>query len=237
TADALGYSSGTWGTYRQWSEAGAQVRKGEKAAYIVFYKEITVASEPTDSDESSTRLFARATPVFAAEQVDGYQAPVIDPLPATVISPIEHAEAFVAATGAIIEHGCSRAFYRPSADAIHMPPRQAFTGSHPGNFVQWRGAAVGLIWSLLWQSRGSDPCRRSGLNRRSKRGHRRPRASPAIRLTLVFSASSTAIFRSPRACVASVAHRGAGRPAFRENQNTQLLPWRDLARLIGSCHT
>ena len=138
TADALGYSSGTWGTYRQWSEAGAQVRKGEKAAYIVFYKEITVASEPTDSDKSSTQLFARATPVFAAEQVDGYQAPVIDPLPATVISPIEHAEAFVAATGAIIEHGCSRAFYRPSADAIHMPPRQAFTGSHPGNFVQWR---------------------------------------------------------------------------------------------------
>ena len=34
TADAMGYSSGTWGTYRQWAENGAQVRKGEKAAYI-----------------------------------------------------------------------------------------------------------------------------------------------------------------------------------------------------------
>jgi antirestriction protein ArdC len=129
TADALGYSSGTWGTYKQWAEGGAQVRKGEKAAYIVFYKEITVASEPTDSDESSTRLFARATPVFAAEQVDGYQAPVIDPLPATVISPIEHAETFVAATGAVIEHGGSRAFYRPSTDSIQLPPREAFIGS------------------------------------------------------------------------------------------------------------
>ena len=44
TADEKGYSSGTWGTYKQWAEAGAQVRKGEKSAYIVFYKEITVAA-------------------------------------------------------------------------------------------------------------------------------------------------------------------------------------------------
>ncbi len=129
TADALGYSCGTWGTYKQWSEAGAQVRKGEKAAHIVFYKEITIASEAADSDESSTRLFARATPVFAAEQVDGYQLPVIDPLPATVISPIDHAEAFVAATRAVIEHGGSRAFYRPSTDSVQLPPREAFFGS------------------------------------------------------------------------------------------------------------
>ena len=40
-----------------------------------------------------TRLFTRATPVFAADQVDGHQAPVIDAPPATVISPIEQAEA------------------------------------------------------------------------------------------------------------------------------------------------
>jgi antirestriction protein ArdC len=51
--------------------------------------------------------------VFAAEQVGGYQVPVIDPLPATLTS-IEQAEAFVAATGASIAHGGSRAFYRPS---------------------------------------------------------------------------------------------------------------------------
>ena len=38
TADEKGFSSGVWGTYRQWVEAGAQVRKGEKAAFVVFYK-------------------------------------------------------------------------------------------------------------------------------------------------------------------------------------------------------
>lgn len=126
TADEKAYSSGTWGTYKQWAEAGAQVRKGEKAAYVVFYKEITVAAE--DSDEAETRLFARATPVFAAEQVDGYQAPILD-APATVIQPIAQAEAFVAATGATIAHGGGRAFYRPSTDSIQLPPREAFIGS------------------------------------------------------------------------------------------------------------
>jgi antirestriction protein ArdC len=125
-ADASGYSSGTWGTYKQWAETGAQVRKGEKATYVVFYKEITTASE--DSNEAETRLFARATPVFAAEQVDGYQAPTLD-APATIIEPITQAEACVAATGATIAHGGSRAFYRPSTDSIHLPPREAFIGS------------------------------------------------------------------------------------------------------------
>ena len=128
-AEEFGYSSGTWGTYKQWTEAGAQVRKGEKAAYVVFYKELEFAADPESGDaETATRLFARATPVFAAEQVDGYQVPVID-LPATVITPIEHAEAFVAATGATIHYGGSRAFYRPSTDSIQLPPREAFIGS------------------------------------------------------------------------------------------------------------
>jgi antirestriction protein ArdC len=72
-AEEFGYSSGTWGSYKQWSAAGAQVRKGEKAAFVVFYKEFEVAADPETGDaETATRLFARATPVFAAEQVDGF---------------------------------------------------------------------------------------------------------------------------------------------------------------------
>lgn len=126
-AEASGYSSGTWGTYRQWAEAGAQVRKGEKAAYVVFYKEIEIASDADDA-ESETRLFARSTPVFAAEQVDGYEPPVIETA-AVPMTPIEQAEAFVIRTGAQIAHGGTRAFYRPSTDSIQLPPRDAFIGS------------------------------------------------------------------------------------------------------------
>ena len=62
-AEEFGYSSGTWGTYKQWTEAGAQVRKGEKAALVVFYKELEFAADPETGDaETATRLFARATP-------------------------------------------------------------------------------------------------------------------------------------------------------------------------------
>src|SRR4051812_776979 len=50
TAEEKGYASGTWGTYRQWAEIGAQVRKGEKTAFIVFYKELEFASEAEDSE-------------------------------------------------------------------------------------------------------------------------------------------------------------------------------------------
>jgi antirestriction protein ArdC len=53
----------------------------------------------------------------------------VDTPPITVIPPIEQAEAFVAATGASILHGGGRAYYRPSTDSIHLPPREAFIGT------------------------------------------------------------------------------------------------------------
>src|SRR5208337_4644227 len=129
TADEKGFSSGVWGTYRQWAEAGAQVRRCEKAAFVVFYKEFAVAADPEIGDaETPTRLLARATPVFAVEQVDGFTPPTII-APATIIPPIKQAEAFVAATGAAIHHGGDRAYYRPSTDSIQLPPRDAFIGT------------------------------------------------------------------------------------------------------------
>jgi len=127
-SQACGFSSGIWGTYRQWSEAGAQVRKGEKSSYVVFYKELEfVRTEDGADTESDTRLFARATPVFAAEQVEGFVAePASD---RAEIEPIDAAEAFVRATGAAIAHGGTRAYYRPSTDSIQLPDRMAFVGT------------------------------------------------------------------------------------------------------------
>src|SRR2546429_9012059 len=36
SAQAKGYERGEWGTYQQWQERGAQVRKGEKATWLCF---------------------------------------------------------------------------------------------------------------------------------------------------------------------------------------------------------
>ena len=39
-ADVHHFSSGSWATYKQWGELEAQVRKGERASLIVFWKEL-----------------------------------------------------------------------------------------------------------------------------------------------------------------------------------------------------
>lgn len=124
-AQVNGYGSHVWGTFRQWDAAGATVRKGQKASYVVFYKEIEVVDDEQDENDFKRRLFARATPVFNADQVDGFGNPTLE----TPLEGIESADAFVARTGATIVHGGSRACYVLSLDEIRMPERASFIGS------------------------------------------------------------------------------------------------------------
>ena len=127
TALERGYQSGEWATLRQWNAKGAQVRKGEKASPIVFYKEITVAnaaSPETGEAEIEQRRLARGYWVFAAEQVEGYQAAAA--VPSNPVERISAAEAFFAATGAKIMVGGMQACYRPATDTIHMPDETRF---------------------------------------------------------------------------------------------------------------
>ncbi|MBA4130668.1 MAG: peptidase [Hyphomicrobium sp.] len=130
SAQMRGYSNGIWGTYRQWANQECQVRKGEKASLIVFYKELDITREGTQPDEQAhdTVMFARASWVFNADQVDGYQPaqPAIAPSP---VANIEAADCFIRATGADIRHGGTRAFYRHPDDFIQMPERERFLGS------------------------------------------------------------------------------------------------------------
>jgi len=74
-AQVNGYGSHLWGTFRQWVDEGAAFRKGKKASYVVFYKEIEVDDETEGESDSKRRLFARATPVFNADQIDGFGEP------------------------------------------------------------------------------------------------------------------------------------------------------------------
>jgi antirestriction protein ArdC len=75
-SQAKGYERGEWGTYQQWQERGAQVRKGEKATLVVFWKFANSAAETDDGDDTpksgSRLLFTRGYSVFNAAQVDGY---------------------------------------------------------------------------------------------------------------------------------------------------------------------
>jgi antirestriction protein ArdC len=126
TALERGYSSGEWATLKQWNAKGAQVRKGEKASPIVFYRAIERGDDTgSGDDDAHDRFFiARGYWVFGAEQVDGYAS--AQTLPPNPIARLAAAEAYFAATGAKVIVGGAQAYYRPATDTIHMPDEARF---------------------------------------------------------------------------------------------------------------
>ncbi len=143
---SAGYAESRWATYRQWAEVGAQVRKGERSALVVFYKDLKV--EPTDDGDDGRRFLARASYAFNAEQVEG--APVIEANQPAGAAPPPQFEQFVKSTGAIVHETGSAACYIPSLDQIRMPPRAAFhsttgfTSTLAHELVHWTGAKARL---------------------------------------------------------------------------------------------
>ncbi len=132
-AQMKGYEVPVWGTYKAFQEKGAQVRKGEKASLVVFYKELEFARDdapagnPNGDDETRSVWMARGYWVFNAQQCDGYPLPE----PPTVM-PVERnarVDAFVAHTKADIRWGGHAAYYKPSDDCIQMPDEGSFTGT------------------------------------------------------------------------------------------------------------
>jgi antirestriction protein ArdC len=151
-AEAFGYASPVWATYRQWQERGAQVHRGEKSTLVVFWKRIEVQTEAEGDDgdgDTETRLIARGYAVFNAAQVDGYDPP--PPAGGAAKRPepqrIEGAEAFFHNAGAIVRHGGNRAFYTTAGDYIQMPELRQFVAADryystlAHEHVHWTGAA------------------------------------------------------------------------------------------------
>ena len=127
-AEARGFTSPHWATFKQWREAGCQVRKGAKAEYIIFYKEYDVEPAADDDSDDGKRRVARASHVFNAAEVDGFAEPNA-PDKLGPIERIETADRFISATRARIEYGGDRAFYRPATDHIQMPDEGLFIGT------------------------------------------------------------------------------------------------------------
>ena len=151
-AQAKGYTSGTWATYKQWQEIGCQVRKGEKATLVVFWKFFDRREESEDSDgsddsgtlHSSRGCVARGYHVFNADQVDGYTGAKLPDRPHA--ERIADAEEFFANLGGTVKHGGNRAFYRPADDCIQMPAFEQFPdplnyyGTLAHEYTHWTGS-------------------------------------------------------------------------------------------------
>ena len=135
TARRGGYASGIWGTYQQWSQLGGQVRRGEKATTIVFWKPVTNGNHCNDDADDAgrsehderngrARFFARGYRVFNASQVDGYVLADLPRLPES--ERIARADAFFAALDIPIITCGDQACYRPDIDTVFMPPFERF---------------------------------------------------------------------------------------------------------------
>lgn len=120
-----GYTHGLWATYRQWAALGAQVRKGEKASHVIFYKEYEVDPNPEDQADDGTRRVAKASYVFNVAQVDGYamsaeaaQQPALERHTAV--------DDFITRLAPDLRIGGDAAYYAPVTDHIQMPDEWRF---------------------------------------------------------------------------------------------------------------
>jgi len=127
------YVSPFWLTYRQASELGGYVRKGEESTIVVFWKveDLKQGSQDLDAEVKNRRRFVlRYYRVFNLEQCELPQA-VRDKLPTIEThehDPIEAAERIIAAmpNPPEIVYSGSKAYYSPLTDRITLPPRELF---------------------------------------------------------------------------------------------------------------
>lgn len=116
---------GEYATFRQWSEMGGRVKKGEKSEIVVFWK-LQEVSEKNESGEIKLKKvpILRYYNVFHISQVANVLP--LEKIEDFNTEPIERAEAtlhdYVQREGIRLQIGKSdRAFYRPSDDSITIP--------------------------------------------------------------------------------------------------------------------
>lgn len=125
-AQTKGYGSALWGTYKQWSELGGQVLRGEHGSPVVYWG--TYEKESDQDDERPQRgLIAKGYTVFNIEQVDGCKLPRRFEPTLSHNERIAHAEEFFANAGVQVRDGGNQAFYRPDKpEAVYMPAFEQF---------------------------------------------------------------------------------------------------------------
>jgi antirestriction protein ArdC len=129
-AETAGFTSGIWGTYRQWTARRAQVRQGERGTTIIFWRLASTEDNESASGDDPVpapgrpRMFGRGYTVFNRCQVDGFEDEQIPRLDEA--ERIRHADAFFNALRIPARFDAASAFYRPSDDRIFMPPFSAF---------------------------------------------------------------------------------------------------------------
>lgn len=114
-----------WASFLQWKSKGESVRRGEKGSMVVYFDTV----EREDDDGETRKVpFLKASVVFNRSQLASFE-PEETPepeAPSPTFARVAGADAFVAATGAVIEHREGGPCYVPGEDKILMPPPEDF---------------------------------------------------------------------------------------------------------------
>ncbi len=128
TAMLEGYDSPYWLTFKQAKARDAHVRKGEKGSLVIFWKQYATKDKTTGEPISVPVL--RHYKVFNAQQCEGLELPAAaeSETEETPFEPIIEAMNIVDGykDAPTIEHGGSRAYYRPSDDLVRIPDPRDF---------------------------------------------------------------------------------------------------------------
>ena len=156
-AHCHGYASNQWLTFRQAHQLGAHVRKGERAATIIYYEARMMDkddSEPLAEGHEPEKRFIpliKVFSVFNVGQVDGLPQSYAElPVADSDWDACASAEQIMEGSGAEIRHQGFKAFYSPPNDLIYLPGRQTFvdaaayysTALH--ELCHWTGATTRL---------------------------------------------------------------------------------------------
>ncbi len=166
-----GYEDPRWMTYKQASDNGWQVRRGEKGTQIEYW-EVKQASDKmqpsrpegaegaahgSNSDAEKSRFIHRVYTVFNARQIE--DIPPHTPAQHTTFEAVQAGEQILKNSGANITHDqADRAFYSRSQDSIHLPLKDAFKdapayyGTALHELAHWTGHPSRLDRSTLTES-------------------------------------------------------------------------------------
>lgn len=119
---------GEYATYKQWSDIGGKVKKGEKSEIVVFWKILQVEETKDGKIEKKSIPLLKYINVFHVSQVDGVKPKT---LKAIEHKPIEEAEKikndYVDRENIIIkELVTNEAFYSPVKDFIQVPCKEQY---------------------------------------------------------------------------------------------------------------
>jgi antirestriction protein ArdC len=153
---AMMYESPFWLTFRQVSQLGGSVRKGEKACPVVFWKQTMV--EDKKSGEQKKKYLLRFYHVFNVAQCDGLKISA-EPVQENIIAKPEDIVAQMPQPP-ILKHGMTHAYYSPREDCVGLPPRERFEKTEDyystvfHEFVHSTGHEKRLKRSTLTESAG-----------------------------------------------------------------------------------